>query len=60
MCVYWKKPTVLFICIHKRVKSIVFAVFIKFCDESGPAILSVSGRKYSYKSAKASVNPCIK
>ena len=29
------KPYVLFICIHKRIKSIVFAVSIKFCDESG-------------------------
>ena len=32
------KTTVLIICIHKRVKSIVFAVSIKFCDESGLAI----------------------
>ena len=32
------KTTVLFICIHKRVKSIVFVVSIKFCDESGLAI----------------------
>ena len=37
-----KKTTVLFISIHKRVKSIVFAVFIKFYDESGLAILRVS------------------
>ena len=39
MCVWLEKTTVLFICIQKRVKSIVFAVFIKFCDESGLAIL---------------------
>ena len=39
----WKKTTVLFICIHKRSKSIVFAEFIKFCDESGLAILIKSG-----------------
>ena len=39
-CVYyWKNSTVLFVCIQKRVKSIVFAVSIKFCDESGLAIL---------------------
>ena len=29
------KTTVLVICIHKRVKSIVFTLSIKFCDESG-------------------------
>ena len=41
MCVWLKKnPTVLVYCIHKRVKSIVFAVSIKFCDEPGQAILS--------------------
>ena len=33
------KTTVLFICIHKGVKSIVFAMFIKFFNESGKAIL---------------------
>ena len=37
----WKKTTVLIICIHKRVKSIVFAMSIKFCDESGLAILII-------------------
>ena len=30
--------------IHKRVESIVFAVFIKFCDESGLAILIMSSK----------------
>ena len=41
-CVYdWKNYcTVLVICVHKQVKSIVFGVAIKFCDESGLAILS--------------------
>ena len=34
------KTTVLVICIHKRVKSIVFAVSIKFCEESDLAILN--------------------
>ena len=38
MCMI-EKSTILVICIHKRVKSIVFAVSIKlFCDESGLAI----------------------
>ena len=37
VCVWLEKTTVLFICKHKWVKSIVFAV--KFCDESGLAIL---------------------
>ena len=40
MRVWLKKNTVLFICIDKRIKSIVFAVSIKICDESGPAILN--------------------
>ena len=40
MCVWLGKTTVLFICIQKRVKSIVFALFMKFCDESGLAILN--------------------
>ena len=35
-----EKSTILVICIHKRVKSLVFAVSIKFCDESGLAIKS--------------------
>ena len=35
-----KKTTVLFICKHKQVKSIVFAVSIKFCDKLGLAILT--------------------
>ena len=35
-----KKTTVLVIYTHKRVKSIVFAVPIKFCDELGLAILT--------------------
>ena len=43
VCMIEKKTTVLFICIHKRVKSIVFAVSIKFCDESGLAILIYIG-----------------
>ena len=36
------KTIVLVIFIHKRVKSIVFAVSIKLCDESGLAILKNS------------------
>ena len=40
--------TALFICMHKRVESIVFAVFVKFCDESGLVILSVSGFFYGF------------
>ena len=36
-----EKTTVLFSCIYKQVKSIFFAVFIKFCNESGLAILNV-------------------
>ena len=36
------KTTVLVICIHKWVKSIVFAVSIKFCDESGQAMFSIN------------------
>ena len=39
ICVWMKKTNVLFIYIHKRVKSFVFAVCIKFCAESGLAIL---------------------
>ena len=40
VCIIEKKTptTVMLICIHKRVKSIVFAMSIKFCDESGLAI----------------------
>ena len=34
------KTTVLVIRIHKQVKSIVFAVSMKFCDESGLAIFN--------------------
>ena len=34
------KSTVLVICLHKRVKLIVFTVSIKFGDESGLAILN--------------------
>ena len=44
MCVWLKKTTVLVICIHKRVKSIVFAVSINFCYKSGQAIL----KRYTY------------
>ena len=33
------KTTALFICVHKRVKQIIFALSIKFCYESGLAIL---------------------
>ena len=36
------KINVLVICIHKRVKSILFVVSIKFCDELGLAILELS------------------
>ena len=35
-----EKNTVLVICIHKQVKSIVFAMSIKFCDEWDLVILS--------------------
>ena len=38
MCVWSEKTTVLFLCIYKRVKSTVFVVSIKFCDELGLAI----------------------
>ena len=48
----WKKTTVLFICIHKRVKLIVFAVSIKFCDESGLAIFSGTGSIIPVSKAK--------
>ena len=37
-----RKTSILVICRHKRDKSIVFAVSIKFCDESGLAILRYS------------------
>ena len=40
MCVWLEKTNLWFIFIHKRVKSIVFAVSIKFCDEWGLAILN--------------------
>ena len=40
VCEWLEKATVLFICIHKQVKSIVFALSIKFCDKSGLAILN--------------------
>ena len=45
-----KKNSVLFICIHKRVESIVFAVSIKFCGESGLTISKyiVNLRHYKY------------
>ena len=36
-----EKSSILVICIHKRVKSIAFAVSIKLCDESGLAILKI-------------------
>ena len=39
VCVIGKK-SVLFICIHKRVKSIIFTISIKFFNESGLAILT--------------------
>ena len=40
MCVWLKKTTVLFICIHKRVKLFCFFCRVhKICDESGLAIL---------------------
>ena len=58
MCVWFeKKTTVLFICKHKQVESIVFAVSIKFCDKLGLAILTFrspgrdsSARAISYRS----------
>ena len=40
MYVCLEKTTVLFNCIHKQVQQIVFTVSIKFCDESGLAILN--------------------
>ena len=40
MRVWLEKTTVLFICIHKWVKSIIFTVSIKFCDELGLVILT--------------------
>ena len=40
MCLWLEKTAVLLICIHKLVKSIIFTVSIKFCDESGLGILS--------------------
>ena len=40
MCEWLEKTTVLFICIHKQVESVVFAVSIKFCDELGLASLT--------------------
>ena len=48
MCVNWKKTTVLVICIHKRVLSIVIAVSIKFGDESDLAILSFYNCPYKH------------
>ena len=42
-----EKTTVLVICIHKRVKSNVFAVSIKFCDESGLAILNTYMKEFN-------------
>ena len=41
MCVWLEKLLVLVICIHKRVKSIVFTMSIKFCHKSGWTILNV-------------------
>ena len=56
---FGKKTTVLFFCIHKLVKSIVFAVSIKLCDESGLAILSNAFkfcRKYKTTNVLSIVN----
>lgn len=44
-----EKTTVLVICINKGVKSIVFAMFIKFCDESDLAILNITKKKFPWK-----------
>ena len=41
VCAWLEKATVLFICIHKRVKSIDFALSITFCDKSGLAIFKL-------------------
>ena len=41
MRVWLEKITVLIICMHKRVKSIIFAMSIRFCCESGLAILTL-------------------
>ena len=38
VCLIGKKLTVLFMCMNKRVKLIVFAVSMKFCDELSQAI----------------------
>ena len=46
--VWLEKTNVLFICTHKRVKSIVFSVFIKCCDESSLAILRGCLQSSSY------------
>ena len=61
-----KKTTVLFICKHKQVKSIVFAVSIKFCDKLGLAILTFrspcrgsSDRAASYSSYCKNVLFCL-
>ena len=56
MCIRDREnTTVLFICIHKRVMSIVFAVFIKFCDESGRAILSLKLRTFLEKTLQTAI-----
>ena len=48
-CVYdWKNYCIGYICIHKRVNSIDLAVSIKFCDESGLAILSLYPFKQTF------------
>ena len=47
-----EKTTVLVIFINKRVKSIVFALSIKFCDESGDLIAKLIDEgllKHNYK-----------
>ena len=61
-----KKTTVLFICKHKEVKSIVLTVSEKFCDKSDLAILSFrspcrgsSDRAVSYSSYSKNVLFCL-
>ena len=44
----WGKTTLLFICIQKRFKLIVFILSIQFCDESGVAILNYELAKFNF------------
>ena len=47
------------ICILKRVKSIVFAVSIKFCDELGLAILIYDKKKINLPSLYHAAAPLL-